>query len=67
VTNDLFQKVKVSLCGMRSGMRDGVVSAVERAVTDISRRDAANKYQTSTTSAAACLQCGRRLYLWFVK
>lgn len=52
---------------MRSGMRDGVVSAVERAVTDISRRDAANKYQTSTTSAAACLQCGRRLYLWFVK
>jgi hypothetical protein len=28
------------------------VRAVERAVTDISRRDAANKYQTFTTSAA---------------
>jgi len=48
-------------------MRDGVVRAVEHAVTDMSRRDAANKYQTSTTSVAACLQCGRRLYLWFVK
>ena len=67
MTNDLFQKVKVSLCGICSGMRDGVVRAVERTVTDISRRDAANKYQISTTSAAACLQCGRMLYLWFVK
>jgi hypothetical protein len=36
---DLFQKVKGPLCGIR--MRDEIMSAIEHAITDISRRDAA--------------------------
>jgi hypothetical protein len=38
---DLFRKVKESLCGIHFGMRDGV-SALEHAVTDISRTDTAD-------------------------
>jgi hypothetical protein len=39
-------------------MRGAVVRAVERAVTDMSRRDAANKYQTSTNSVAGDFMYG---------